>query len=133
MTFQGRIRASVRLVLVTGLAAAVAAPVAGAANPDRYAQIGGELVVPAQLSSWQAHAGQTSTGHLVQIGGALVAPERVSSYQAHASQANSSVTASSSGFGFDGSDAGIGIAVGLGAALFVAGSAYVRRMRLSQA
>jgi hypothetical protein len=39
-----------------------------------------------QLSSWQAHAGQTSPAHLVQIGGTLVAPESVSSFQAHASQ-----------------------------------------------
>jgi hypothetical protein len=135
MTFHGRIRRSVRLVLVTGLVAAVATPVAAAANPGRYVQIGGQLVVPAQLSSWQAHAGQTSPGHLVQIGGTLVAPESVSSFQAHASQTTSPVVTSrdASGSSFDWGVAGIGFAAALGAVLFVVASSYVRRLRLTQA
>jgi hypothetical protein len=135
MTFHDRIRRSVRLVVATGLAAAVATPVAAAAKPGTQVQIGGELVAPAQLSSWQAHAGQTSPTHLVQIGGTLVAPESVSSFQAHASQTTSSVVASpdASGSGFDWGQAGIGFAAALGAMFFVAASSYVRRMRLSQA
>jgi hypothetical protein len=88
-----------------------------------------------QLSSWQAHAGQTSPAHLVQIGGTLVAPESVSSFQAHASQTASSVVESqeASGSGFDWGQAGIGFAAGIGTMLFFAASSYVRRMRLSQA
>jgi hypothetical protein len=163
MTFHDRIRRSARLVVATGLAAAVATPVAAAAKPGTQVQIGGELVAPAQLSSWQAqagqtspghlvqiggtlvapenvssfqaHAGQTSPGHLVQVGGTLVAPESVSSFQAHASQTTSPVVASqeASGSGFDWGQAGIGFGAALGAILFVAASSYVRRVRLTQA
>jgi len=134
MTFHGRIRRSLRLVLATSLAVAVAAPVAAAANPGRYVQIGGQLVVPAQLSSWQTHAGQSSPSHLVQIGGALVAPERVSSYQAHLSSTPSQVVPKSgtSDSSFDWNAAGNGFALVFGTALFVAASAYVRRTRLRQ-
>ena len=125
MTFHGRIRRSLRLVLATSLAVAVAAPVAAAANPGRYVQIGGQLVVPAQLSSWQTHAGQSSPSHLVQIGGALVA---------HLSSTPSQVVPKSgtSGSSFDWNAAGNGFALVFGTALFVAASAYVRRTRLRQ-
>ncbi|MFY9580668.1 MAG: hypothetical protein WAQ33_15240, partial [Gaiellaceae bacterium] len=113
-----------------------AVPIATAAAPGRYVQIGGELVLPAQLSSWQAHVGQASAPRLVQIGGALVAPKNVSRYQQQLSKSTSSsasVESGAGGSGIDWSDAGIGLAAGLGTALFVAASAYVRRMRLAQA
>jgi hypothetical protein len=130
-----RLRRSFAVLAVAAATVAVAAPIATAADPGRYVQIGGELVLPAQLSSWQAHAGQASSGpRLVQIGGALVAPENLSRYQAQASQpTKSSVRASTGDSGFDWGDAGIGIAAGLGTVLFVAASAYVRRMRLTEA
>jgi hypothetical protein len=137
MTFQRRLRRSIAALAVAATAAVVAVPIAAAADPGRYVQIGGELVVPAQLSSWQGHAGQASAGpRLVQIGGALVAPENVSRSEQQLSKSTSSRTSLSStagGSGFDWGNVGIGIALGLGSALFVAASAYVRRMRLSQA
>ena len=67
---------------------------------------------------------------------ALVAPENVSRYQQQLSESTSSgasVESGAGGSGIDWSDAGIGIAAGLGTGLFVAASAYVRRMRLTQA
>jgi hypothetical protein len=126
MTVQLRLR----VVAAAAIAAAVAVPAAGAA---RSVQIGGEMVAPEQVSSWQSHAGDVSSPRLVQIGGALVAPEQLSSWQA--SQAKSSVSAKSvsGGSGFDWGDAGVGIGAALGAALFVGASAYVRRMRLTSA
>jgi hypothetical protein len=137
MTFHCRLRRSIAALAVAATAVVVAVPIATAADPGRYVQIGGELVLPAQLSSWQAHAGQTSASpRLVQIGGALVAPENVSRYQQQLSKSTSSGPSVESGAGgsaIDWSDAGIGIAAGLGAGLFVAASAYVRRMRLTQA
>ena len=137
MTFHRRLRRSIAALAAAATAVAVAVPIAAAADPGRYAQIGGELVLPAQLSSWQGHAGQASAGpRLVQIGGALVAPENVSRYQQQLSKSTSSgasVESGAGGSGTDWSDAGIGIAAGLGTALFVAASAYVRRMRLAQA
>ena len=136
MTFHRRLRRSIAALAVAATAAVVAVPIAAAADPGRYVQIGGELVLPAQLSSWQAYAGQASAPRLVQIGGALVAPESVSRYQQQLSESTSSgasVESGAGGSGIDWSDAGIGIAAGLGAGLFVAASAYVRRMRLTQA
>jgi hypothetical protein len=122
-----------RVLAATAVTAAVGVPVASAANPGGTVQIGGELVVPAQLSSWQSHAGSHSQ-RLVQIGGVLVAPENVSSWQAHAAQPKGvSVKSVSSGSGFDWGDAGIGIGAALGAALFVGASAYIRRVRLTSA
>ena len=77
MTFHRRLRRSIAALAVAATAAVVAVPIAAAADPGRYVQIGGELVLPAQLSSWQAHAGQASARpRLVQIGGAPVAPKR---------------------------------------------------------
>ena len=59
--------------------------------------------------------------------------EQVSSWQA--SQAKSSVATSSttSGAGFDWSDAGVGMGIAFGALLFIGSAAYVRRVRLTQA
>jgi len=108
MTFHRRLRRSTAALVVAATAAVVAVPIAAAADPGRY----------------------------VQIGGALVAPENVSRYQQQLSESTSSgasVESGAGGSGIDWSDAGIGIAVGLGTALFVAASAYVRRMRLTQA
>lgn len=119
-----------RVLAATVTVAAVAAPVAGAARPGGLVQIGGELVAPAQLSSWQAHAGQSHSPRLVQIGGAFVAPEKLSSWQASQGKVSSVSTAlptSDSGFGWN--DAGVGFGLALGAMLFVAAAMYVRRTR----
>ena len=118
-----------RVLAVAAIAAAVAVPVASAA---RYVQIGGALVAPEQVSSWQAQAGPSDSSRRVQIGGELVKPEQVSSWQA--SQAKSSVATSSttSGAGFDWSDAGVGMGIAFGALLFIGSAAYVRRVRLTQ-
>jgi hypothetical protein len=70
-----------RLVLVGSVAAAVAAPSAGAA-PAKYVQIGGDMVTPTQLSAYQARAGSPRSAHLVQIGGRLVAPTELSKVEA---------------------------------------------------
>jgi len=134
MTFHRRLRRSLRVVAATAVAAAVAAPVAAAADSGRSVQIGGELVAPAQVSSWQAQAGHQRAPRLVQIGGALVSPEGLSQYQQQLSKAapvQASVRSGGSGFGW--SEAGVGFAGALGVVLLVAASAYVRRTRLSQA
>ena len=123
-----------RIVTATAVAAAVAVPVAAAANPGGTAQIGGVLVIPAKLSSWQLHAAETHSPRLVQIGGVLVAPENASSWQARAAQTQSAPKVSASDrSGFNWGAAGIGIAAALGVALFVGASAYVRRVRLTSA
>jgi hypothetical protein len=150
-----------RIVATAAVAAAVAVPVAAAARPGGTVQIGGELVAPAQLSSWQAHSERTYSPRLVQIGGALVSPEnvsswqarsertysprlvqiggalvspeQVSSWQAHASQADALKASASDGSGFNWGAAGIGMFAALGVALFVGASAYIRRMRLTSA
>jgi hypothetical protein len=153
MTFQGKLR----VLAATVTAAAVGAPVAGAASSGGTVQIGGQLVAPAQLSSWQANAGQSHPQRLVQIGGALVSPEKLSSWQAgqsssprvvqiggalvkpenvsswQASQgtSSSSATLPSSDSGFGWHDAGVGFGLTLGAMLFVGAAAYVRRTRLT--
>lgn len=134
MTFQGRFRWSLGLLTILGaLVAAVVVPGAMAKpTPGPLVQIGGELVAPSQLSSWQAHVGQVSlpASHLVQIGGKLVPPSKVSSWQAHSSQPISSprgnprttVNWSSSDGTFDWSAATagfVGFAVVLGSAGFV--------------
>jgi hypothetical protein len=80
MSFHSKAR---RLVLVGAVAAAVAAPSAGAA-PAKYVQIGGDMVTPAQLSAYQARVGSPTSAHLVQIGGKLVAPAELSRVQAEA-------------------------------------------------
>ena len=128
MTFQSKIS---RLVLVSGIAAAIAAPSASAST-GKYVQIGGDLVKPTQLSEYQAQAGVPVGAHLVQVGGKLVRPDRVSAYQAHASQAVAASSSSDEG-GFGWGTAGIGI--GLVAALLAAIGAGVqwRRGRLGTA
>jgi hypothetical protein len=128
MTFQRKLR----VLAATLAAAAIAAPVAGAQTLGGTVQIGGQLVVPAQLSSWQAHAGQSHSPRLVQIGGALVSPENLSSWQASQAKSSSVSTAlpsSDSGFGWH--DAGVGFSLALGAMLFVGAAAHVRRTRVT--
>jgi hypothetical protein len=123
---------NLRVVAAAAAAAAVGVPVAAAANPGGTVQIGGELVAPAHVSSWQAHAGPTHSPRLVQIGGALVSPESISAWQANASQTRSALSASASdGSGFDWGTASLGMVAALGVALFVGASVYVRRMRLT--
>jgi hypothetical protein len=131
MTFHRRLR----IVVATVVAAAIVVPVAQAADPSHSVQIGGELVAPARLSAWQAHAGQSQSRRVVQIGGALVSPERLSAWQANAGKSHSSAsatltpTSSDSGFGWH--EAGFGFGAVLGALLLIGGSAYVRRARLT--
>jgi hypothetical protein len=72
-----------RLVLVGAVAAAVAAPSAGAAA-EKYVQIGGDEVAPTQLSAYQARAGSPQSAHMVQIRGRLVAPTELSKVEAEA-------------------------------------------------
>ena len=155
MTFHRKLR-----VLAATLAvAAVAAPVAGAQARGGTVQIGGELVAPAQLSSWQAQAGQSHSPRLVQIGGALVSPEDLSSWQARSEQSRgprvvqiggqlvspeklsswqagqsqsrslAATSSPSSDSGFGWHDAGVGFGLALGAMLFVGAAMYVRRTR----
>jgi hypothetical protein len=149
-----------RIGLAAAVAAVVAAPVASAVPPGGTVQIGGELVTPAQLSSWQAHAGQSHSPRLVQIGGALVSPENLSSWQAQAGQSHSqrlvqiggalvkpenlsswqasqgttssvSTALPSSDSGFGWHDASVGFGLALGAMLFVGAASYVRRTRVT--
>ena len=131
MTLHGRFRVGV----ASAIAAAVAVPAAGAVNSGRYVEIGGDLVAPAQLSSWQAHAGEARSAHLIQIGGALVKPERLSAWQASAPDVSSTASVNSaaaeSGFGW--SEAAFGFGAVVGAMLFVGASVYVRRLRLTTA
>jgi hypothetical protein len=73
-----------RLALVGAVAAAIAAPSAGA-SVSKYVQIGGDLVTPTQVSAYQARAAAPRSAHLVQIAGRLVDPAQVSQAQAEAS------------------------------------------------
>src|SRR5262249_57389193 len=85
MTFHRKLRVATAALA----AAAVAAPVAGAQTLGGTVQIGGQLVAPTQLSSWQAHAGQSHSPRLGQICGALVAPQKLSAWPAGAGPARS--------------------------------------------
>jgi hypothetical protein len=131
MTFHRRLR----IVVASVVASAVVVPAAQATDPSHSVQIGGELVAPAKLSSWQAHAGQSPSRRVVQIGGALVAPERLSAWQANAGKSHASASATltpiSSDSGFGWRDAGFGFGAVLGALLFIGASAYMRRARLT--
>jgi hypothetical protein len=129
MTFHRKLR---RLVVIGVAAAAVAAP-AATATPEKYVQIGGDLVAPTQLSAYQAHADVRLAPPLVQIGGELVRPDRVSAFQAHASQL-AAPRSSSDDQGFGWTTTGIGI--GLAGVLLAAGGALGvqwRRGRLGMA
>jgi len=118
-----------RLVLVGAVAAAVAAPSAGAASA-KYVQIGGDMVTPTQLSAYQARATAPVGAHLVQIGGKLVRPEGLSAYQAHAADVTTS-NSSSDDDGFDWTTAGLELGL-IGSLLLAAGLMGVlwRRGRL---
>jgi hypothetical protein len=146
-----------RLVLVGAVAAAVAAPAAGAEAVK--VQIGGDMVSPTQLSAYQARAGVPESAHkvqiagrlvaptelskveaeaappvgahLVQIGGKLVRPQGLSAYQAHAADVSGSgVSSDDDGFGWTNTGLEIGL---IGSLLLAAGLLGVlwRRGRLS--
>jgi hypothetical protein len=119
-------------LIVTGLAAAaVAVPVAGAAN-DRV-QVAGSFVAPGQVAEAQLNAGHDPATRLVQIGGKLVAPSQVSAYQSGAGSASagSATSDSSSGLG-TGSIAAIAV-FGAFAALLISSGVVLRRHRRSPA
>ena len=120
-----------RLVLVGAVAAAIAAPSAGAA-PAKYVQIGGDLVAPTQVSAYQAQAGTPAGAHLVQIGGKLVRPEGLSAYQAHAGDVATSKASSDDDNGFGWTSTGFELGL-IGSLLLAAGLLGVlwRRGRLS--
>jgi hypothetical protein len=113
-----------KLILTGVVAAAVAVPVAGAAN-DRV-QIDGKLVAPTQVSETQLRAGHDAATGLVQVGGALVAPTQVSAWESGAGSTAATGTEDSSGIGTGGIAA---IAV-LGSLIALAvGSAVILRNR----
>jgi hypothetical protein len=91
-----------KLILTGVVAAAVAVPVAGAAN-DRV-QIDGKLVAPTQVSETQLRAGHDPATGLVQVGGALVAPSQLSAWESGAGStgATGTTTDPSSGIGTGG-------------------------------
>jgi hypothetical protein len=148
-----------RLVLVGAVAAAIAAPSAGA-EAARFVQIGGDMVAPTQLSAYQANAGSPESAHkvqiagrlvspadvskaeadaappvgahLVQVGGKLVRPEGLSAYQAHTADVIGTNNSSSDDDGFGWTTTGLGIGL-IGSLLLAAGVLGVlwRRGRLS--
>ena len=84
-------------LIITGAAvAAIAAPLAQAGNGR--VQVAGSFVAPGQTSEAQLRAGHDPATRLVQIGGALVTPSRMSSYQRGLGSAPVSTGDSSSGF-----------------------------------
>jgi hypothetical protein len=113
-------------LIVTGVvAAAVAVPVAGAAN-DRV-QLAGSFVAPGQVSEAQLNAGHDPATRMVQVGGALVAPAQVSAWQDGAGgSASADSTNDSSGIG----TGGIAAIAALGSLVVLAvGSVVILRNR----
>jgi hypothetical protein len=125
MTFH---RKSKRLVLA-GAVAALVVPAGALAKPIPSAspvQIGGELVPPSQLSTWQANATQVRPeSQLVQVGGQLVPPSQVSSAQQQLSR-DGSATLTTSDDGVNWSAAGAGIA---GFVVLIGAAGYVVQAR----
>jgi hypothetical protein len=115
-----------RVLLAGVTAAAVAAPVAGAARAD-LVQIGGRLVAPSELSTVELGLGNAESTRLVQIGGQLVRPSQLSSWQSSAAPIRSVANSSSS---FSWGDAGAG-AGGVAAILVLGSTALVIRRRRS--
>jgi hypothetical protein len=123
------------LVTLGALVAAVAAaPVLGAeSQTSKLVQIGGHLVPPSQLSSFESQLGQpvSRSSHLVQIGGRLVPPSQLSSTERQLSSAWMAASPSSGSSSHVGRDLGIGLgaAVLCAATLLTAGTATRRRYR----
>lgn len=121
-----------RLAALGALVVAVAAvPAFGATGSEtsKLVQIGGQLVPPSQLSSFQAHAGRpvSRSSHLVQIGGRLVAPAQLSSAERQLSSAWLAANRSSGSDYHLTRDVGIGIAALFAAALVFGATITSRR------
>jgi hypothetical protein len=123
-----------RATLTGVAAAAVAVPVANAAQPD-LVQVGGELVAPAQVSSAQLSLGSDDSTRLVQIGGELVRPARLATWQSRPIALRVPRISSSSSSSFSWGDAGAGAGVGAAAVILLLGSTavVVRKRRVATA
>jgi hypothetical protein len=113
-----------KLIATGVVAAAVAVPVAGAAN-DRV-QIDGKLVAPTQVSETQLRAGHDPATGMVQVRGALVAPSQVSAWESGAGGTAAAGSDDSSGLGTGGIAA---IAVLGSLVALAAGSVVILRNR----
>jgi hypothetical protein len=113
------------LLLATAGAAAIAAPIASAAN--NRVQIAGRLVIPAQLSEAQLAAGHDPSTRLMQVGGSFIEPSQVSGFER---STRTKVAAADDGSSSNAGTTGI-VAGGFAAALLLLGSStlVIRRRR----
>jgi hypothetical protein len=127
-----KLHRTLQLIVIGGVAAAIAVPIGQAASNDRV-QVAGSLVAPGDVSKAQLEAGHAASTRMVQIGGALVAPSQLSAYESRSGGTAATGTSddSSSGIG-TGSIAAL-IVLGAFAAVVVGSAIVLRRHRQSPA